>query len=264
MRAPVHPKTDRSRATPTDAGAAVLAGQAVLTGQALRARLALTAPALAASTARLWRAPGLRERYTVYVQAMHGVIRASVPLMERAAARCAELGPRDRIAAPLAGYLREHIAEERGHDEWLLADFAALGGDPETLLTTLPQPAVARLVGAQQYWIEYHHPVTLLGHIAVLEANAPAPWLADRIVSATGLPEAAVTTVREHAGLDTGHAGTLFALLDRLPLSPALSSAVTVSGLHTLDALVELFGCVDRDTRSAPRPYGPTPGTDTS
>ncbi|MFF3754893.1 iron-containing redox enzyme family protein [Streptomyces sp. NPDC002018] len=236
----------------------------VLAGRALRTGLALAAPALGASTARLWRAPGLRERYTGYVRAMHGVIRASVPLMERAAARCAELGPRDRTAAPLESYLREHIEEERGHDDWLLADFAALGGDPGSLTTELPPPAVARLVGAQQYWIEYHHPVTLLGYIAALEANAPAPWLADHIVAAAGLPPEAVTTVREHAALDAGHAGAVFALLDRLPLGPAGSSAVTVSGLHTVHALIELFDRVDRDAGTAPRPYGPTPGTDTS
>ncbi len=212
----------------------------------LRARLALTAPVLAAAGARLWRADGLGARYRAYLELMHGVLRASVPLMERAAARCAELGDADPVSAPLAGYLRAHAEEERGHDDWLLDDVAVLGACPAEVRADLPPPAVARLVGAQYYWIEHHHPVALLGYIAVLEDNAPAGRLADHVAAAAGVPQAALRTVREHADLDGGHTAGLFRLLDELPLSRRQERAVAVSALHTVDGVVELFARIER------------------
>jgi hypothetical protein len=211
------------------------------TGAAVRTKFAQAAPALRGAAADVWRLPGLKRRYPEYLRAMHGVIRASVPLMEFAARRCAELAGTDPVAGLLRPYLIRHSAEERGHDDWLLADLAALGCDPGRLLAEQPSPAVARLVGPQYYWIDHHHPVALLGYIAVMEGNAPAVSLGGWIVSRTGAPASAVRTIREHAELDSGHTDAVFELLDRLPLSSAQATAIATSGLYTVDALIALF-----------------------
>ncbi|WP_104821023.1 iron-containing redox enzyme family protein [Kitasatospora sp. MMS16-BH015] len=203
--------------------------------------------------AELWRPEGLTERYGRYLATMHEVIRASVPLMELAARRCHRRGSADPVARPLAEYLERHILEERGHDDWLLADLAAAGLDPGTPLRRQPPPVVARLVGPQYYWIEHYHPVALLGYITVLESNAPAPWLAERLAADTGLPGAAFQTVSHHAGLDTEHSAELAEFLDRLPLDEAQESAVAVSALHTAQAATDLFA------RLARHPAHPTP-----
>jgi hypothetical protein len=216
----------------------------------LRATFAQAEPILHRSAAGLWDA-GFDRGYGGYLATMYQILRASVPLMELAARRCARLGAGDPVAAGLRGYFAGHIAEEAGHDAWLLDDLATLGhrraGEPD-----LPPPVVARLVGAQYYWVEHHHPVTLLGYIAVLEANAPSPRLADRLVAA-GVPEAAVRTVREHAELDTGHIDALYAFLDGLPLTAGQVRAVAVSGLHTAGALADVFVHVRRDTVAGDR-----------
>lgn len=219
----------------------------------LRTKFAQAAPALRAASAELWLAPGLGRRYPAYLRAMHGVVRTSVPLMELAARRCAELGPGDPVCAPLRRYLETHVAEEHGHDDWLSADLAVLGGDPAAALAEPPSPAVARLVGAQYYWIEHHHPVALLGYIAVLEGNAPTAALADWITSAGGLPDAAVRTVREHADLDAGHTEAVFELFDALPLTAAQLNAVAISGLHTAHALTALYAHLLRPAGAATR-----------
>jgi hypothetical protein len=171
---------------------------------------------------------------------MHEVIRASVPLMELAARRCAERGLADPVAVPLRRYLERHIEEESGHDDWLLADLAAAGERPPEA-DRQPPPVVARLVGPQYYWIEHHHPVALLGYVTVLEHNAPAPWLARRLATETGLPDAAFQTVHHHAELDRDHGADLELLLDRLPLDRAQETAVAVSALHTVVAATDLF-----------------------
>ncbi len=227
----------------------------------LRVKLLLLEPELRDATHHMWRAEGLLPRYRTYLSTMHTVIRASVPLMELALDRArVRAASGDPLAAPLAAYLEEHIQEEEGHDAWLLEDLRAAGGAPEDALGALPSPLVASLVGAQYYWIEHHHPVSLLGYIAVLEGYAPAPGLTGRIAELTGLSAAALRTVREHSALDSEHLDELYALLDRLPLGRGPEAAVAVSALHSLDALTRLFV---RLGRSAPAPSlrgaGPVP-----
>lgn len=224
------------------------------TSAALRVKLSLVEPALHAATAALWRhePADLRPRYVAYLYEMYALVRASVPLMEQAARRCAQLADIDPTATPLARYLALHIAEELDHDTWLLEDLTAAGGDPVAAIDRLPSPIVADLAGAQYYWIEHHHPVALLGYIRVLEGNAPAPWLADRLAVRTGLPGAAFRTVREHAELDGGHLSDLDALLDALPLTPAQQTALAVSALRTADGITRLFSFL------AANPGGPT------
>lgn len=202
---------------------------------ALRTTLTPTTPVLRAAVASLWRPDGLRRRYPRYLAAMHTLVRASVPLLERTAARCAELeGP---AARRLAAYCVRHAEEERGHDLWLLDDLAAAGARPDAV----PHPVAVELAGAQYYRTEHEHPVTLLGYIAVLEGNAPGPRLADRLAATTGLPEGAFRTLRAHAELDGGHLDDLFGVLDELPLTPVLRTAVSVSALHTANLLTRLF-----------------------
>ncbi|MFC1440100.1 iron-containing redox enzyme family protein [Streptacidiphilus sp. N1-10] len=227
--------------TAPTASSAPTASPAPPASVALRIKLDLAGPAMRAATTALWRPSGLRSRYVEYLYAMHALIRSSVPLLERAALRCAELPPGDGLALPLRRYFEQHAAEERGHDDWLLADLTAAGADPAAALSRLPDPVVAELAGAQYYWVEHHHPVTLLGYVLVLEGNAPAPWLADRLADRTGLPGQAFRTLRDHAELDTGHTAALDALLDALPLTPAQEAAVAVSALRTADGVARLF-----------------------
>ncbi|MFE1440585.1 iron-containing redox enzyme family protein [Streptomyces sp. NPDC058739] len=202
---------------------------------ALNTKLAPATPVLRAATAALWRPEGLRRRYPRYLAAMHALVRASVPLLERAAERSAE--PDAPAARRLAAYCLRHAEEERDHDAWLLEDLAAIGAAP----AAVPHPVVVELAGAQYYRIEHEHPVALLGYIAVLEGNAPGPRLADRLAGTTGLPPAAFRTVREHAELDGGHVDDLLRELDALELPAHQQTAVCVSALHTAGLLTRLF-----------------------
>ncbi|MYU21047.1 iron-containing redox enzyme family protein [Streptomyces sp. SID8352] len=223
----------------------------------LRTKLSLAEPAVHAAAALLWRPDGLRPRYLAYLGAMHALVRASVPLMERAVARCEAAPPGDPVARPLARYLRRHIEEERGHDDWLLADLALAGGDAAAVRAALPPTAVAVLTGAPYYWVEHHHPAVLLGYMAALEGNAPAGWLAEHLAAGTGLPDAAFRTLRAHAALDSAHVAALDRVLDRLPLTGPQRTAVSVGALHTVSGLARLLSeLAARPARTAAAPSG--------
>jgi hypothetical protein len=212
-------------------------------GQALRLKIELAAPALRHAASTYWLSGDPRQRYVAYAAAMHAVIRASVPLMELAAARCDALGSADPVAARTGAYLRAHIGEERGHDDWLAADLR-LTGTPgaEALLAGAPgSPAVAALAGAQYYWIRHYHPVALLGYIGALEHTGPSQRMTRWLADATGFPHDAFRTLEEHAHLDQRHSGDLFALVDQLDVTGSQAAAIGCSALHAIAGLGAVF-----------------------
>jgi hypothetical protein len=220
-------------------------------GTALRVKLAEVAPTLRTASRRMWLSGPLSELYPAYLKTMHCIVRASVPLMELAAERCSDLGSSDAVASTLRQYLSRHIAEERGHSAWLLADLAVLGHD-QTWRLHQPPPVVARLVGPAYYWVLHHHPLSLLGYVAALEFNAPSASLASWIETHGGIPPEALGTIREHARLDGGHSMAVFDLLDSMPLTEAQSAAVSVTGLCAADGLVDLYGYLARSQDERP------------
>jgi hypothetical protein len=218
-------------------------------GQALRLKIELAAPLLRRSASAFWETGDPRTRYLAYLQAMHMVVRASVPLMELAARRCEALAPADPLAAGMGAYLRDHIAEELHHDEWLADDLAAAGADPVPLLSAPPAPAVACLVGAQYYWISHYHPACLLGYIGAIEGTAPGPRMPARLAELTGYPLRAFRTLDHHACVDGRHATDLYDLVDRLGPDGPRASAIGCSALTTIAGLGALFlGLADAAT----------------
>ncbi|HEU5421329.1 MAG TPA: iron-containing redox enzyme family protein [Streptosporangiaceae bacterium] len=200
----------------------------------VRPVLWLTVPAVRGAAHALWTEPGLRERYPGYLSAMHGLVCASVPLMEAAVEACGSLPAGDPAGRPLADYFAAHIAEERGHDDWLLEDLAVLGVTrPGALLDPAVREDIAALAGAQYYLVRHSHPACLLGYISVLEGCPPDAQVAGRLPLLTGWPAAAFRTLAQHAALDPGHEQELIDLLEILPLSPVVTAEVARNAAYT-------------------------------
>jgi hypothetical protein len=217
--------------------------------QRLRAKLDLAIPVLQLEAERIWSSPRLAELYPAYLRAMHGIVRAAVPLMSAAIDQARALARTDDVAAGVADYLARHVDEERGHDRWLLEDLEATGSDPEEPLRRMPSARIATLVGAQYYWLRHHHPVSLLGHIAAIEGYHPPIGFAERLAASTGFAETAFRAIARHERLDIRHKRELYEAIDRLPLAPEHETALGVSGLHTMhatiDVLAEVYASVD-------------------
>jgi hypothetical protein len=185
---------------------------------------------------------------------MHGIVRASVPLMEAALGRAEALAGDDRVAAGLADYFKRHIPEERDHDRWVLEDLEVLGVDRSAVLFRPPSAAVASVVGAQYYWTLHYHPVALLGYIMLLEGYPPLRDEVEGLIERTGLSARAFRTLLHHAEVDPGHGADLDRTLDGLPLSAEHAAAVGLSGMwssHLLAKVVDEITSTDAEVAEA-------------
>lgn len=206
-------------------------------GAVLRAKVNLAASLVLA------RSPGFEGRPDIDVWLpellfrTHCFARASAPLMQAALARAEQLGPEDRVAAGLCPYLREHIAEEAEHGDWLLEDLEVLGRTRVAVLARVPPIAIASGVGAQYYYVFHYHPVAVLAYIAVLEHTVLPLDVLESLVASSKLPAAAFRTLLEHSRLDPQHTEQLYALLDHLPLSPSLVQLLGVNAFETVSML---------------------------
>jgi pyrroloquinoline quinone (PQQ) biosynthesis protein C len=208
----------------------------------LQAKIDLAVPALNAAAEPVWLGSNAARLYPLYLGRLHEVATGAVPLMRRALERCLELD--DAPSRVLAPFLEHHIPEELGHDDWLLEDIAALGGDSDEVRARIPSPPAASANGAQLWWIEHAHPVALLGHAEVLECSPPEIEMLDEFEARTGLPREGMMFFRRHAVIDQRHREEIHATLDALPLTAELESLIGMSALHTASALVDLYRTV--------------------
>ena len=183
--------------------------------------------------------PRPAEVYRALLELLYGEIRASIPLMGTVGARAAELAQLgDPVADAMLPWLRRHIEDETGHDEWLLSDYGLVGGNSLHLAARAGDPAFAAMVGSVYYWSLLAHPVALLGYCAVIEGSPPSQIFVDRLVDGTGMPASAFSTLRHHSDLDVHHAEEIFDLIDALPLDERHEAILGVTALQTADLLV--------------------------
>jgi pyrroloquinoline quinone (PQQ) biosynthesis protein C len=210
-------------------------------------KIELVEPELTGATYLLFSDSRAPQLYRNYLVAYHGILRATIPLLQ--AARREALTRDDSASRTLAAYLETHIEEEAGEDEWLLQDLEMLGMDRASVLDHIPSPNVARLVGAQYYWVLHVDPVAVLGYLAALERDPPRREFIDDLIQRTGHDEAAFRTLIAHAERDPGHAEELDELLDRIDLTDAQWTLVSLSAMNTIHVLASVFA----DVLQAPR-----------
>ena len=109
-----------------------------------------------------------KELYLDFLSQAYHHVKFTAPLLASAVSRC---GPDDwRYQSALF----EYIDEERGHEEWILEDIEALGGDPEAVRQSAPRFPCKIMVGHAYYLVDRVSPYGLLGMVHVLEGMAVA------------------------------------------------------------------------------------------
>ena len=153
-----------------------------------------------------------RESYLAFLgQAFHHV-RHTTPLLMSLGGRLPE-----RLAW-LRRPVAEYIDEEIGHEEWILNDIAAAGGDAEAVRKSRPGLPAEVMVAYAYDLVNRGNPAAFFGMVFVLEGTSVAMALnaADRIQQALGLPDAAFSYLRSHGTLDQEHTRHLAELVEKM------------------------------------------------
>jgi pyrroloquinoline quinone (PQQ) biosynthesis protein C len=175
--------------------------------------------------------------YLAFLREAYHHVRHTVPLLEA----CKAALPARH--AWLRDGLDEYIDEERGHDEWILDDIRACGGDADAVRCARPAIATEVMVAYAYDSIERCNPLGFFGMVHVLEGTSVSLALlaADAIQRPLALPDAAFSYLRSHGTLDQKHTADFARLMDRIDDAQDQSDIV-----HAARVFYRLYGDVFR------------------
>ncbi len=142
-----------------------------------------------------------RETYIAYLTEAYHHVRHTVRFMMAMGTRI----PEDQKW--LHDAISEYIEEEKGHEEWILNDVQAAGGDKEKARKATPNLETQVLVAYNYDYIARKNPIGFLGMVFMLESTSTqiANNGADSIKAKLGLPQTAFTYLYSHGALDIEH-----------------------------------------------------------
>lgn len=152
------------------------------------------------------------ESYLAFLGQAYHHVRHTTPLLMLLGGRLP-----DRL-----GWLRkavaEYIEEEIGHEEWILNDIAAAGGDAEVVRESQPDLPAELMVAYAYDLVNRGNPAGFFGMVFVLEGTSVALALtaADSIQQALDLPNKAFSYLRSHGTLDQEHTRHLANLVNAM------------------------------------------------
>lgn len=143
--------------------------------------------------------------------------------------------------------IAEYIAEEVGHQEWILSDIAACGGDADAVRHGQPHASTELMVAYAYHQVDRANPVGFFGMVHVLEgtSTALATHAAETMRGALGLPPEAFSYLSSHGSLDLEHVAFFEKLMNRLDAGDDQRAV-----LHVARMMYGLYGDV---FRSLPR-----------
>jgi heme oxygenase len=118
----------------------------------------------------------------------------------------------------LRAAIGEYITEEMGHEEWILDDIAACGGDRAAARDATPLAATELMVAYAYDVIQRRNPVGFFGMVLVLEGTSVqlASRAAEVIKGRLNLPNTAFRYLNSHGALDQNHIKFFESLMNRI------------------------------------------------
>ncbi|AEY00329.1 hypothetical protein GU3_02860 [Oceanimonas sp. GK1] len=174
-----------------------------------------------------------RTQYIAFLTQAYHHVRHTVPLLMAAGARLPDSHEWVR------GALAEYIDEEYGHQEWILNDIRACGGDAEAVRHGSPGRSIELMVAFLYHQIDRHNPMALFGMVQVLEGTSVAIALtvAEQLQQGLQLPAQAMSYLSSHGALDKEHLRFFEGLMDRVA-EPADQAAI----VHAARVVYRLYG----------------------
>jgi len=177
--------------------------------------------------------------YRAYLAQAYHHVRHTVPLMREARARLAG-------NAMLALAFDDYIQDELGHEQWILDDITAAGGDADAVAASDPAPATAAMVDHAYQAVRHGNPVSLFGMVFVLEGTsvAMASQGAAAVQASLGLPASAFRYLSSHGALDREHMKFFEGLMNCID-DPADQRAIVQMARDMFDLFGAVFASIE-------------------
>lgn len=152
------------------------------------------------------------ELYIDFLTQAYHHVKHTVPLLMTVGGRLPESKEWLRTA------VAEYIEEEVGHQEWILNDIAACGGDKEAVRRSQPGLHTELMVAYAYDMAQRVNPLGFFGMVHVLEGTSitSADKAADSIKTTLGLPDKAFSYLRSHGALDQDHVKFFEGLMNQI------------------------------------------------
>ena len=177
------------------------------------------------------------ETYRAFLGEAYHHVKHTVPLLMTCGGRLPE-----RLNW-LRSAVAEYISEEIGHEEWILNDIKASGGDAQAVRHGRPAMATELMVAYAYDTVQRNNPIGFFGMVLVLEGTSTA--LATRAAAITrealGLPPEAFSYLESHGSLDIEHMRFFETLMNRVD---AVDDQQAI--IHTAKCIYKLYGDIFR------------------
>ncbi|CAM5480299.1 MAG: TenA family transcriptional regulator [Pseudomonadaceae bacterium] len=176
-------------------------------------------------------------QYIAFLTQAYHHVKHTVPLLMACGARLPERLEWLREA------IAEYIEEEIGHQEWILNDIRACGGDAEAVRHGQPALPTELMVAYVYDRIARHNPASFFGMVNVLEGTsiALATQAAGVLQAKLQLPAKAFSYLTSHGSLDLEHIEFFKRLMNRLDDEDDKAAVV-----HTARVVYRLYGDIFR------------------
>ena len=208
-----------------------------------QARFAMTPQLLAGLTGQI-----SRSDYIAYLTQAYHHVRHTVPLMREARSALA-----DRGSQLLVDALDDYIEEEIGHEEWILDDIEAAGGDRAAAAASEPALATQSMVDCAYGVVRDGNPAALFGMVFVLEGASVAMATngAAAVQQRLQLPKTAFRYLNSHGSLDQDHMRFFEDLMNRIE-DPVDQQAIMAMAKDMFRLFGGMFGSIELEgTRHA-------------
>jgi thiaminase len=177
------------------------------------------------------------ESYIAFLEQAYHHVKHTTPLLMACGARI----PSDMEW--LRDAMAHYIEEEVGHQEWILNDIKACGGDPDLVRRSKPEFAAELMCAYGYHVIDRENPVGFLGMVLVLEGTSIslATEAAHNTQKSLGLPDKAFTYLTSHGSLDISHMDFYRGLVNRLERQEDQDAVI-----HCAKRFYKLYGDVFR------------------
>lgn len=142
----------------------------------------------------------------------------------------------------------EYIEEEMGHQEWVLNDIEACGGNKEAVRhssdsNTSASPATELMVAYAYDMINRVNPVGFFGMVLVLEGTSTsvATQAGEKLMTSLNLPKKAFSYLLSHGSLDISHVSFYESLMNQV--TDVKDQAMVI---HAAKMFYKLYGDVFR------------------